>query len=336
MSQITPRAIIVPAYNEEATLAATLHELAVHQPHALLVIVDNASTDATFEVAQRAVIEHRLQAVVLREPRKGKANALRAGMAAVDALSYAWIDADLTYPADTLETMFALVERGEADMVCGDRLSSGAYASENKRAFHNLGNALVTHLIGTMFGQGIADPMTGLRVMSRAVVDAYPMLPQGFEIEVDLTSFALDSRFRVVELPIAYRDRPAGSVSKLNTFRDGFRVVTRVLNLFRHYRPLQFYLWAASGVAAMSATLGAVPVIEFLRTGQILHLPTAILASGVGIIAFVLLVAGLVLDSVALRSRQQIEQSFAAVRRRQQPVTLPQGAPPRPRLVASS
>jgi hypothetical protein len=155
--------------------------------------------------------------------------------------------------------------------------------------------------------------------MSCAVANTYPLLPQGFEVEVDLTAFALDNRFRLQEWPIAYKDRPAGSHSKLNTLRDGVRVVSRVLHLFRHYRPMKFYGALAGGVAALSLALGVVPIAEYLTTGQILHFPTAILASGVGVIAFVLAVAGLVLDSLALRSRQQIEQRFAATRRERFP-----------------
>lgn len=318
MSMTHPRAILVPAYNEALTIAGTLRDLAEHQPSAFIVVIDNASKDDTSAIAAAALAEYGLQGLVLHEPRKGKANALRAGMSRVDARVYAWIDADQTYPAAALEAMFRQVELGEADMVCGDRLSRGRYAAENKRPFHGLGNDLVRNLIGGMFGREVADPMTGLRVMSCAVAHAYPLLPQGFEVEVDLTAFALDNRLQLIETPIDYRDRPAGSFSKLSTFRDGFRVLVRLANLYRHYRPMAFYGAAALTLAVVSLVFGSVPVTEFIRTGYIAHLPTSILAAGIGVIAVVILVSGLVLDSVALRSRQQIEQAFAAIRRRQQ------------------
>lgn len=311
------RVVVVPAYNEAQTVAGTLRDLARHQPDAYVVVVDNASTDGTADIAERVLREEGMRGVVLREPRKGKANALRAAMSRVDARVYAWIDADQTYPASALEAMFRLVEDGDADMVCGDRQAGGRYARENKRPLHGFGNRLVRRLIGVMFGREVADPMTGLRVMSCAVAHSYPLLPQGFEVEVDLTAFALDNRLQLVEIPVAYRDRPAGSASKLNTLRDGARVLMRLANLYRHYRPMAFYGGLAILLSVLSVLLGAVPVTEFLRTGYIAHVPTAILASGIGVIAVVVLVAGLVLDSVALRSRQQIEQAFAAMRRRQ-------------------
>lgn len=312
------RAILVPAYNEAQTIAGTLRDLARHQPSAFIVVIDNASRDETSAIAERVLREERLQGVVIHEPRKGKANALRAGMSRVDARTYAWIDADETYPASELEAMFVAVEQGDADMVCGDRLSHGKYAAENKRAFHGFGNDLVRRLITGMFGREVADPMTGLRVMSCAVAHAYPLLPQGFEVEVDLTAFALDNRLQLIETPVDYRDRPAGSVSKLNTFRDGLRVLMRLANLYRHYRPMAFFSAAALTIAMVSLILGSVPVTEFFRTGYIAHIPTSILASGIGVIAVIVFMAGLVLDSVSLRSRQQIEQAFASIRRRQQ------------------
>lgn len=217
------------------------------------------------------------------------------------------VDGDTTYPADAVRQLLDPVLSGNADMVVGDRLSGGHYSRENKRAFHGFGNRLVLWLINTLFGAKLADVMSGYRVFSRAFAKTYPILIEGFELETDVTLHALDKRLRVVEMPIDYKDRPSGSVSKLNTYTDGIRVLRTIFGIFRYYRPLAFFGWPSAILALVGLGLGAIPVVEFMETQFITHVPLAILASGIEIFALVLFGVALILDATAHNARVMFE-----------------------------
>ncbi|MBV5328975.1 MAG: glycosyltransferase, partial [Chlorobium sp.] len=244
------------------------------------------------------------------EERPGKGNAVRRAFLEVDADIYILADADMTYPAAQVHQLMSPVITGEADMVVGDRHSTGHYAAENKRPLHGFGNRLVRDLVNKLFKADLADIMSGYRVFNRRFVKSYPILVEGFELETDMTLHALDKRFRIVEIPVEYRDRPAGSFSKLNTLRDGTRVLSTIGNILRYYRPLMFF-GSAAAVFFILGLIAGVPVIaEWFTVQYISHVPLAILAVGFETFAIVLSAIGLILDSMRHQGKQGFEQDL--------------------------
>lgn len=212
-------AVILPAYNEELTIAGTLRAFHAVMPDAFFYVVDNNSTDATAHIAEETLANLGAQGGLLHEARQGKGNAVRRAFFEIDADVYVLVDADMTYPAEALPQLVAPILAGEADMVYGDRLSEGDYARQNRRTFHGFGNSLVQGLVNAVSGTHFTDIMTGYRALSRAFVKSYPVLVEGFQLETDISLFAAQARLRVLGIPIRYVDRPEGSYSKLNTFR---------------------------------------------------------------------------------------------------------------------
>jgi hypothetical protein len=225
----------------------------------------------------------------------------------VDADVYVMVDADCTYSAADLEKVIGPVIAGEADMVIGDRRVSGDYERENTRAFHNFGNELVRQLINRLFNSRLNDILSGYRAFSRRFVKNFPILSAGFELETELTLHALDKRLRVQEVPVSYRDRPVGSVSKLNTFQDGLRVLGTIFSILRFTRPLFFFGLTAALLAVAGTAVGMLPVIEFLETRLIYHVPSAILATGLMICSLIAFAIALILDTFARQSRVSFE-----------------------------
>ena len=303
-------AVILPAHNEELTIGGTIEAFHNELPEARIVVVNNNSKDATAAIARDTLKRLGAQGVVIDEHREGKGNAVRRAFTDVDADIYVMSDADLTYPAVQARELMAPVIAGEADMVVGDRHSAGHYAAENKRVLHGFGNRLVRDLVNKLFRANLADIMSGYRVVNRRFVKSYPILVEGFEIETDMTLHALDKRFRIVEIPVKYSDRPAGSFSKVNTLRDGARVLSTIGNILRYYRPLVFF----GGAAVLLALLGliaGVPVIEeWISERYIRHVPLAILATGLEIVAIVLAAIGLILDSITNQDKRNFERTL--------------------------
>lgn len=316
---IVDRAIIIPAHNEERTIVSVIRTLHTAQPHSVLVVVCNACSDDTYPLARDTLrsLPETTGYVLLREDRPGKTMALRAGMASVNARAYAWIDADETYPASALEALFYMVEAQLCDMACGDRISSGAYDDQNVRKGHSFGNRLVRGMLSWCFrsSQPLRDPMTGLRVMNAAMAEAYAMTCSGFEVEIDISAFALNHRMRVVETAIDYFERPAGSQSKLNTWQDGSHIVLNMVRMMRIYRPLAYF--GIIGMAFLAAGLlaGVAPIADFVQTGQVIHLPRAVLATGCILLAFIQLMCGLVLDALSDGQRREVERNFSHAKR---------------------
>ena len=230
-------AVLIPCYNEEQTIAKVIRDFQQELPTAAIYVYDNNSTDHTVQQAQAA------GAIVRMEKRQGKGNVVRSMFREIDADAYVLVDGDDTYPAHQLSVLLQPVLSGAADMAIGDRLSNGTYYSENKRAFHELGNNLVRDLINHLFKGDIRDIMTGYRVFSRRFAKCMPVRSEGFQIETEMTVFALVMRLKLVEAAIDYRDRPAGSFSKLHTFRDGVRVLLTLFDLYKDYRPMYFFFW---------------------------------------------------------------------------------------------
>lgn len=293
-------AVLIPCYNEAQTIAKVVTDFRRVLPDAKIYVYDNNSTDGSPVLAAKA------GAIVCREPRQGKGNVIRRMFREVDADCYLMVDADDTYPAHHAPQLAAMVLDEGCDMVVGDRLSS-TYFTENKRPFHNSGNRLVRWLIRSLYHSDIHDIMTGYRAFSRRFVKLFPVMSQGFEIETEMTLHALDKRFALGEMPIDYRDRPEGSVSKLNTMGDGLRVLKTILVLFKEYKPLRFFSWLAVLLAIVGLVFLIPVLIEYFHTGLVPRFPTLILSLFLMLAAMVSLFTGFCLDTIVEKDRKSYE-----------------------------
>ena len=303
-------ALILPAFNESQTIVATIKEFREHLPDAFLVIVDNNSNDGTGDLARHTLIEIGASGVVLFEPRQGKGFALRRALKTVDAALYVMCDADQTYPASEAQNLLQILADNDADMVVGDRHSSGAYKDQNRRRLHNSGNHFVTLLVNSLFGADLVDIMSGYRAFTRKFARNYPILVSGFELETDMTLHALDKRMTIIETPIEYKDRPIGSASKLNTFSDGAKVLFTIFQLVRYYKPLLFFTSVFVLLSLLGLIAGSAPILDYVRTGEVDRIPLAILATGLEIAAALSLAVGFVLDSIARNNKMLFEKDL--------------------------
>ena len=293
-------AVLIPCYNEELTVEKTVSDFKRVLPDADIYVYNNNSKDRTKELALKA------GAIVKDEYRQGKGAVVRSMFRDIDADVYVMVDGDDTYPADEVEGLIAPVLEGKADMVIGDRLSS-TYYTENKRPFHNFGNSLVKGLINFLFKSDLNDIMTGYRSFSKKFVKCMPVMSDGFQIETEMTIFALTNNMQVVNVPITYRDRPEGSESKLNTFSDGFKVLLTLFNLFKDNRPFLFF-GSISIVIFIIGLLIGIPVInEFIKTAYITKVPSAILAAALMLNAFLMFSVGIILDAIKNQKRYLFE-----------------------------
>ncbi len=297
-------AVLIPCYNEAVTIEKVVRDFRAVLPDADIYVYDNNSTDDTAKIAEKA------GAIVRREYRQGKGNVIRTMFREIDADCYIMTDGDDTYPAEYAREMAELVLSGRADMVIGDRLSA-TYFEENKRPFHNFGNSLVRGFINTLWtrqkAKKILDVMTGYRAFSPLFVKSFPILSQGFEIETEMTIHALDKNFLIESLPVNYRDRPAGSFSKLNTYVDGVKVIMTIFNLYRNYRPLKFF-GAVALVLMILALAMFLPILaEFLQTGLVPRFPTLIVSGLIAVTSILSAMCGLILDTIAVNARKDFE-----------------------------
>lgn len=293
-------AVLIPCYNESKTIAKVVSDYKEALPMAEIYVYDNNSTDGTDIIAQQS------GAIVRYEHRQGKGNVIRTMFREIEADCYLMIDGDDTYPAESAVEMCHLVLEQKVDMVIGDRLSS-TYFEENKRPFHNIGNTLVRNLINQLFHSQVKDIMTGYRAFSRQFVKHFPVLSQGFEIETEMTIHALDKNFYIYEVPILYRDRPEGSVSKLNTYSDGLKVLMTIARLFREYKPFLFFSIVAVLFLAIALTLFLPVFLEYINTGLVPRFPTLIVSGLLALLGFMFFFCGIVLDVVAQKHRQLFE-----------------------------
>ncbi|WP_400223064.1 glycosyltransferase family 2 protein [Methanobrevibacter smithii] len=292
-------AVLIPCYNEELTIKKVILDFKKTLPKADIYVYDNNSTDNSYEIAKDT------GAIVKREYRQGKGNVVRSMFRDIDADCYILVDGDDTYPAEASKEIEELILSKKADMVIGDRLSS-TYFEENKRRFHNSGNKLVRKLINTIFNSDISDIMTGMRGFSYEFVKSFPISSKEFEIETEMTIFALNHNFLIKELPIEYRDRMDGSESKLNTFSDGYKVISLLFGLFRDIRPL-FFFSLVTLVLLIIAGLYFFPIlIDFYRTGFVEKVPTLITVGVVAIVAVIIFFTGVVLHVI----RKQHDENF--------------------------
>ncbi len=294
-------AVLVPCYNEAVTIAKVIDDFRAVLPLADIYVYDNNSSDGTADIAR----EH--GAIVRRETRQGKGNVVRSMFREIEADYYLMVDGDDTYPAEFAPALLEPLAAGEADMTVGDRLSNGSYGEENDRAFHGFGNNLVRWLIKFIYGYGFNDVMTGYRAFSKVFVKTMPVLSEGFQIETEISIHAVAHRWRIVEVPIDYRDRPEGSVSKLSTFGDGARVLKAIASLCKDGKPLLFF-GAMAAVLFILGLIAGVPVIlEYIETQYVYKVPSAVLAVGLFICGALALTAGGILHSVEKVGRRQWE-----------------------------
>ncbi len=294
-------AVLIPCYNEELTVEKVIKDFKRELPEADIYVYDNNSKDKTAQIAREngAIVKH--------EYKQGKGNVVRSMFSDIDADLYIMVDGDDTYPAEAVHTLIEPVRRGEADMCIGDRLSNGTYQKENKRLFHEFGNNIVRRSINLLFGSKLKDIMTGYRVFNKKFVKNMPVMSAKFEIETEMSLYALDKRFVIKEIPIVYRDRPEGSFSKLNTITDGCKVVKTIIKMLKNYHPFRFYTGVAAIFFLLGLLVGIPVVVEFFKTAYITKVPSAVLATGLMIIAVLAEQCGIILETVVRVNRENYE-----------------------------
>lgn len=300
-------AVLIPCFNEASTVWKVVKDYKEALPEADIYVYDNNSTDGTDKIAKKA------GAIVRYEYKQGKGNVIRSMFREIDADCYIMADGDDTYPADKAREMCQLILDGKADMVVGDRLSS-TYVSENKRRFHHSGNVLVRYFVNKIFKNDIKDIMTGSRAFSYDFVKGFPVLSKGFEIETEMSIHAADKNFKVVEVPIDYRDRPHGSESKLNTFSDGIKVLKTIFNLFMEYRP-GFFFGILSFILFLLFAIFFIPVLnEYFKTGLVLRFPTMIASFIFLIMSMLSAICGIILTVINKKHKQLYELYLNQIR----------------------
>lgn len=303
-------AVLIPCYNESRTVAKVVADFKAALPEdAVVYVYDNNSTDGTAEIAAAA------GAVVRHEYQQGKGNVIRRMFREIDAQCYIMADGDDTYPAEYAPEMAAKVLERGVDMVVGDRLSA-TYFTENKRPFHNFGNKLVRRSINALFKSDIRDIMTGYRAFSYQFVKSFPVLSKGFEIETEMSIHAIEKNMLVDNVIVSYRDRPEGSVSKLNTVSDGVKVLGTIGKLYKNNKPFAFFGIIALVLALIAAVL-FIPVFnEFLHTGEVRRFPTLIVSGFVAIGAIQSFFAGLILETLHEKNRHDFEMELIGIQDR--------------------
>ena len=302
-------AVLIPCYNEAKTIEKVVKDFHRALPEAAIYVYDNNSSDGTGAIAERA------GAIVRRERMQGKGNVIRRMFREIDARCYVLVDGDDTYPAESASEMVDLVIHEQADMVIGDRLSS-TYFTENKRPFHNFGNSLVRGTINRLFGSDILDIMTGYRAFSYRFVKTYPVLTKGFEIETDMSVHAIYRDMLLRNVVVTYRDRPAGSESKLNTGRDGIKVLITIARLYKNYKPFSFFTILALILMVLSIAFVSPVLREFIATGLVPRFPTLITCLFGMLAALLLFICGLILSSMQEKDKRDFEYQLVETEER--------------------
>jgi glycosyltransferase involved in cell wall biosynthesis len=299
-NSISPRvAVVIPCFNEALTVRKVVEDFARSVPNAVIYVFDNNSTDGTADIASEA------GALVVHSPIQGKGNVIRHMSRVVDADIYILVDGDDTYSADAVRAMLERFDRDHLDMLVGTRLEG--FEKGSFRAFHQFGNRLISKLVSLLFRKRLTDVLSGYRVLSRSFIDLMYLRRGGFEVETEMTLQALTKNLNVGEMAVEYRSRPAESLSKLNTWGDGWLIVKCIALLFKDYRPLIFFVGISILLAMASLVVGSAPIRDYIETAYVLHVPRAILASGLAILSLVALTAGLILDTVVRLHEETVE-----------------------------
>lgn len=299
-------AVLIPCYNEEKTIGKVVKDTREALPEAVIYVYDNNSSDKTVEIAEAA------GAVVRHEYKQGKGNVIRRMFREIDAQCYLMIDGDDTYPLANAREMVDKVLTHQADMVVGDRLSS-TYFTENKRPFHNFGNSLVRATINWLFRSDIKDIMTGYRAFNYKFVKTFPVISAGFEIETEMTIHAVNYKMQVENVVVDYRDRPEGSESKLNTYKDGFKVLCTIAKLFKNYKPFGFFGIISLFLILLAAVLFVPILLEFVQTGLVPKFPTLIVSGFMALAAIQAFFSGMILSEIAAKERREFEYRLNCV-----------------------
>ena len=299
-------AVLIPCYNEEKTIGKVVKDAIEALPEAVIYVYDNNSTDKTVEIAGEA------GAVVRHEYKQGKGNVIRRMFREIDAECYLMIDGDDTYPLKNAREMVDRVLVHQADMVVGDRLSS-TYFTENKRPFHNFGNSLVRATINWLFRSDIKDIMTGYRAFNYKFVKTFPVISAGFEIETEMTIHAVNYKMQVENVVVDYRDRPEGSESKLNTYKDGFKVLCKIVQLFKNYKPFGFFGFISLALVLVAAIMFAPVLVEYVQTGLVPKFPTLIVSGFLVLAAIQSFFSGMILSEIAAKERREFEYRLNCV-----------------------
>ena len=294
-------AVLIPCYNEELTIEKVIKDFRRELPDSDIYVYNNNSKDKTEEIARKN------GAIVVNEYKQGKGNVVRSQFRDIEADIYVMVDGDDTYPAEFVHKLIEPIRNGQADMTIGDRLSNGTYQKENKRPFHEFGNNLVKKAINILFDTDLRDIMTGYRVFNKRFVKNMPVLSPKFEIETEMSLYALDKKYIIKEIPIDYRDRPEGSLSKLNTVSDGIKVVKTIARMFKDYRPFKFFGIIAVIFFILGLLVGLPVLIEFFKTAYITKIPSAILATGFMSLAAISLQCAIILDTITRQHREDYE-----------------------------
>lgn len=298
-------AVLIPCFNEAPTIGKVVADFHQILPDAKIYVVDNNSTDSSAEIARAA------GAIVCREFCQGKGHVVRQMFERIDADIYLMVDGDDTYPAQKALELIQPILSSSTDMTVGDRLSNRSYQNSARRgAMGSLGNRMFTKCVNVLFGGSLKDVFSGYRAFSRKFVKTVPILSTGFQVEMEMTLFALDKDLRIVEVPITFQERPEGSFSKLNSLRDGLHILFKVLDICMNYKPFLFYGTIATLFALVSLMLGIPVVIEFFRTGLVLRFPTAILAATLMTMGMISLTIGLILNTIIAHERAAYELEF--------------------------
>lgn len=299
-------AILIPCFNEEKTIRKVVEDYRKFVPEGVVYVYDNNSSDETVKIAKEA------GAVVRYEYQQGKGNVIRRMFREIDAECYIMVDGDDTYPAEYAPEMIKKVIGDKIDMVVGDRLSS-TYFTENTRPFHNFGNSLVRKAINVIFQTDIKDIMTGYRAFSYQFVKSFPVLSKGFEIETEMSIHAVECNMLMENVVIDYRDRPTGSESKLNTYSDGFKVLRTIVRLFRNYKPMTFFGILAAVLFLLAAVFFVQVFLDYMNTGYVERFPTLIVCGFAAIAAIQSFFAGLILETIKQKNRQDFEMSLIQI-----------------------
>lgn len=306
--------VLIPCWNEQQTISETIIEfhtsLSEGNYQTNFIVVDNNSTDNTASAANECFKNSNIKGKVVKEFRQGKGFAVRAGLKECLGNAVILVDGDSTYSSKNIIQMLNLVLNDNFDMVVGDRLSKGIYASQNRRNGHNIGNLAFTKLTSLLYGTKLTDVFSGLRVFSREFVMCYPSTASGFDVEIDLTLHSLDKRMKICEIPTDYRNRPVGSASKLNTVRDGIKILGALIDATRLYKPMLFYGIFSAIFAALGLTFGIFPISEYFQTGAVARVPLAVLSSSLFILSGLSLLAALILDSISKFDRRNFELMY--------------------------
>jgi glycosyltransferase involved in cell wall biosynthesis len=292
-------ALIFPAFNEELTIKNVILDFHQSCPDGVIYVIDNNSTDKTGIIGRETIASHNINGHVVFVKKQGKANSIREAFRTIDADFYVMVDADQTYFGKDLEMLLKPILAGDYDIAIGNRFAYSDYQNENQRLFHNFGNNIVKFIINFLFQSDLIDIMSGYRVLSKQFVKNYPIMCEGFELETEMTLHALDKKYRIVEIPISYKDRMHGSVSKLNTYLDGFKVLKTIFNVFKDYKPLKFFSTLSLLFFLLGVSFGIEPIYEYIEYRYVYKVPTAILATGMMIFSLLFFAIGIILETIA-------------------------------------